>query len=81
MKLALSVDNVELNNDMVDGDGFEYPVVFTTKKLKTSKMLPGRENAMRYLSQVMSQSNGPDPAVSLVLVVNKSNDSASGKVV
>lgn len=60
MKLVLSIDNVEFNNDMVDDDEFENTVIFTTKKLKALKVLPDREIAMRYLSEVMSQSKRSD---------------------
>jgi len=76
----LSIDNIEFNNNMVD-NGFEFPVILSTKKIKAVKTLPNRENAMRYLSEVMSLTNRSDPAVSAVLVIGKSSDSASGKVI
>jgi len=81
VKLVLSIDDVEFNNNMVDDDdGFEFPIVFTTKKMNALRVLSDRENAMRYLSEVMSHSNRSDPAISVVLVVNKSSDSAAGKI-
>jgi len=79
MELTLSVENIQIKNNLYDNGKFYFPVIFNTKKMKTRKMISKQQNTTRYLPQMMDHLKQPGPSLVMIVTRNRLKSSISNK--